>query len=33
MRDLLNRINPAAVYDACPNFALLVNRLRDHAAI
>ena len=29
---LLNRVNPTAVYDACPNFALLVNHLRSHAA-
>ena len=30
---LLNLLNPAAVYDACPNFAILVNHLRDHAAV
>ena len=29
---LLNRLNPAAVYNACPNFALLVDHLREYAA-
>ena len=26
---LLNRLNPTAVYDACPNFALLIDHLRN----
>ena len=30
---LLNLLNPAAVYSACPNFARLVNHLRDRAAV
>ncbi|MDE2785827.1 MAG: DUF4276 family protein [Chloroflexota bacterium] len=29
---LLNRLNPATVYNACPNFALLINHLRDQRA-
>lgn len=28
-RDLLAKINPAAVYHACPNFALLIDHLRN----
>ena len=28
---LLNRLNPAAVYQACPNFACLINFLRGDA--
>ena len=32
-RTLLGMLSPAAVYDACPNFAILVNHLRDHAAV
>ena len=27
--DLLNRLNPTAVYNACPNFKLLVDHLRN----
>ena len=30
--DLLNQLNPTTVYNACPNFALLINHLREHAA-
>ena len=29
---LLNRLNPAAVYNACPNFALLIDHIREYAA-
>jgi hypothetical protein len=29
---LLNRLNPTAVYNACPNFAGLINHLRANAA-
>ena len=27
--DLLHMLNPSAVYNACPNFALLIDHLRD----
>ena len=30
--DLLNQIDPAIVYNACPNFALLIDHLRDQRA-
>ena len=30
--DLLNQLNPAAVYSACPNFAHLIDYLRGDAA-
>ena len=30
---LLEQLNPTTVYNACPNFALLVNHLREHAAV
>ena len=29
---LLERLNPAAVYSTCPNFALLIDHLRDQRA-
>ena len=29
--DLLNQLNPTAVYSACPNFALLIDHIREHA--
>ncbi|MCY4559925.1 MAG: DUF4276 family protein [Chloroflexi bacterium] len=29
---LLERLNPTTVYNACPNFALLINHLRELAA-
>lgn len=29
--DLLNQLDPNAVYNACPNFALLIDHLREHA--
>ena len=29
---LLDQINPAFVYAACPNFALLINHIREYAA-
>ena len=29
---LLEQLNPAAVYSTCPNFALLIDYLREHAA-
>ena len=29
---LLNQLNPIAVYNACPNFALLIDHLRDQRA-
>ena len=31
-RDLLGLLNPAAVYAACPNFALLIDHIREYAA-
>jgi len=30
--DLLNQLDPTNVYNACPNFALLIDHLREHAA-
>lgn len=30
--ELLGRLNPTTVYSACPNFALLIDHLREHAA-
>ena len=29
---LLERLNPTTVYHACPNFARLIDHLRDHRA-
>ena len=30
---LLNQLNPNTVYDACPNFALLIDHLRGHSVV
>ena len=30
---LLNLLNPITVYDSCGNFKLLINHLRQHAAV